>query len=722
MTFMHRLRAIEDDGAAVAPIHPPSLRRRVVVHLKGACLSQPCWTEVERLAALRRYAILDTAPEPEFDGVVALVRTICKTPIALVSLVDADRQWFKARIGTEAQETPVDTSVCALAIQQSEVFEIENLAADPRTAAMSLVADEPSIRFYAGAPLITSQGLPLGSLCAIDTEPRPGGLTADQKEALAILARQVVAQIELRLVVTQRDLEIAEHDRQTLAFQRDAERLKAVEKRLWDTSPDLLVILDVDGVLRRVNPAWTDILGWTPEELIGRHIDTLVVADDADLTRQALAATTHGPLPDLENRYRHKDGSIRWFSWVGVLADGAIYATGRHITAGKDAAEQHRRTEDQLRQAQKVEAVGQLTGGVAHDFNNLLTVIRGSVDLLRRPDLPEARRQRYLEAIADTTERATTLTQQLLAFARRSALKPEVFDVGANVRALMSMVSTLTGSMIKVQVDLGEHPCLVLADRSQFDTAIVNMAVNARDAMNRQGDLTITVRPVNAMPAMRRHPRVAGDFVAVSIADSGSGIAADKIDQIFEPFFTTKSVGEGTGLGLSQVFGFAKQSNGEIQVESGVGEGSTFTLYLPQAAEGQVAAPRAPTPPSLSGYGSTVLVVEDNAEVRSFATEALRELGFETIFAVDADHALAALAGRHEDIDVVFTDVMMPGKTGIELAAEIEALYPKIPVLLTSGYSKVIADGGARALSFCKSPIRSTPSPRRWPRRWRAKG
>ena len=360
--------------------------------------------------------------------------------------------------------------------------------------------------------------------------------------------------------------------------------------------------------------------------------------------------------------------------------------------------------EDALRQAQKVEAIGQLTGGVAHDFNNLLTVIRGSVDLLRRPGLSDARRDRYIDAISDTADRAAKLTGQLLAFARRQSLTPEVFDAAASVRTISDMVRTLAGARIKVAVRLPAEPCHIDADRSQFDTAIVNMAVNARDAMKSEGVLTITVAETSGMPAIRSHPAVAGPFVSVSLTDTGPGIPADRIDQIFEPFFTTKSLGEGTGLGLSQVFGFTKQSGGDIFVESVEGQGATFTMYLPRVAgvaDQRVEAGHDSVP---LGDGACVLVVEDNAEVGLFATQALAELGYETVLAMDGARALAELAANGDRFDVVFSDVMMPGMSGVELGQEIARLYPALPVMLTSGYSEVLAQSGTHGFDLLHKP------------------
>ncbi|MCU6455308.1 PAS domain-containing protein [Sphingomonas sp. A2-49] len=360
--------------------------------------------------------------------------------------------------------------------------------------------------------------------------------------------------------------------------------------------------------------------------------------------------------------------------------------------------------EEALRQSQKMEAVGQLTGGLAHDFNNLLTVIRGSVDLLRRSDVSNDRRIRYIDAIADTADRASRLTSQLLAFARRQALKPEAFDASESVRAIQPMIHTLVGSRITVRMETPAFPCVVNADRSQFDTAIVNMAVNARDAMAGEGALVMAVGRVEGMPAVRSHPAVPGDFVTICVRDTGSGIPPEMIDKIFEPFFTTKGVGEGTGLGLSQVFGFTKQSGGEVVVESDEGRGATFTMYLPASqATMRVDEADLSNAPSLA-KGACILVVEDNPEVGQFATDALAEMGYNVVLAADGRTALEKLAADKSNFDVVFSDVVMPGMSGIELGQEIKRLHPNLPVILTSGFSSVLAEGGTHGFELLHKP------------------
>ncbi len=357
-----------------------------------------------------------------------------------------------------------------------------------------------------------------------------------------------------------------------------------------------------------------------------------------------------------------------------------------------------------LRQAQKMETLGQLTGGIAHDFNNLLTVIRGSADLLKRPALSEDRRARYVAAIAETADRATKLTNQLLAFARRSSLTPEILDARTIVRGMHDMIATLSGAFVEVSMRLPDDPCLVNADASQLETAIVNLAVNARDAMGHRGRLTIDVGEAYRIPAVRGHPARDGDFVAIAVRDTGSGIDPAHIDHIFEPFFTSKAVGHGTGLGLSQVFGFVKQSGGEVIVDSVHGEGATFTLYLPRERHaGPITADPAPAP-RLEQGPLRILVVEDNPDVGAFAISALADLGHAIVFARDAEEALDILDEGAATFDVVFSDVMMPGINGIELGQAVRQRFPQTSILLTSGYSEIISKQGAFGFELLRKP------------------
>ncbi|SFJ39435.1 hybrid sensor histidine kinase/response regulator [Bradyrhizobium sp. Gha] len=373
-------------------------------------------------------------------------------------------------------------------------------------------------------------------------------------------------------------------------------------------------------------------------------------------------------------------------------------------------AAKRREVEEALKHSQRLEALGQLTGGVAHDFNNLLTVIRASVDLLNRPQLSEERRQRYITAIADAVARAAKLTSQLLAFARRQTLKPEVFDVGERVQSLRDMLTTLLGPAIEIVTQLPAEPCLVNADAGQFETAMINMATNARDAMQGKGRIVFTVHAATTLPdtlAPVSGSQISNDpgFVCVTVSDRGIGIPATQLGRIFEPFFTTKQVGQGTGLGLSQVFGFARQSGGEVTVISEVGQGSTFSLYLPRVPAALLPRSEAPTTaPAVAGSGMSVLVVEDNVELGNFAADGLTELGYSITLVDNATDALTELVGAPERFDVVFSDVVMPGMTGLDLAQAIRDRCIGVPIVLTTGYSHALSQDGVAGFELVQKP------------------
>jgi PAS domain S-box-containing protein len=521
------------------------------------------------------------------------------------------------------------------------------------------------------------------------------------------------------------------------AFYRDiSERMRA-EEALRHSEERLRTALGISTVgvlfwgpgfgLTEANDAFLRMTGFSREEAIGLTWQQLTPEEFHPESRRAVEqVTTLGEATPYEKQYFRKDGSRWWGLFaprkVGdevvefVLdvsdrkeAEAALRRLNEELESRvTDAITERERTEAALRQSQKLEAVGQLTGGVAHDFNNLLTIIRSSVEFLRRPNLPEERRRRYVDAITDTVDRAAKLTGQLLAFARRQALKPEVFDVPERIGAVTDMLRTIVGSRIRIEADTSCDPCFVEADVIQFETALVNMAVNARDAMDGEGTLTVHIDALSEMPSIRGHAGGPGTFVAVSISDTGSGIPADQLGQIFEPFFTTKEVGKGTGLGLSQVYGFAKQSGGDVEVESEPGKGTTFKLYLPKV-EREVGLDEAASDGRGSGQhedgrGCRVLVVEDNIEVGQFSTQLLQDLGYKTTWAANAHEALKLLEEDHTRFDVVFSDVVMPGMSGVELGREIGQRYPSLPVVLTSGYSHVLAEEGRHGFELLHKP------------------
>jgi PAS domain S-box-containing protein len=517
----------------------------------------------------------------------------------------------------------------------------------------------------------------------------------------------------------------ARHDRNLALAERYLSAILA-------NAPDALLAIAFDGSVVSWNEAATRLFGRSWDEATATSFPELFDAEDQGTAQSVLDRAGMGESIRAEElRVKDADGSTRILEVAAgpVLGGGGaiegVSLIARDVTGRKRdeallrqlndelesriarAVAEREQTAAALRQAQKMEAVGQLTGGVAHDFNNLLTVIKSSIELLRNPNLAEDRKTRYLGAISDTVDRAAKLTGQLLAFARRQPLKPEVFDVAERVTTVTEMLRTIVGARVAISTEISCATCFALADISQFETALVNMAVNARDAMEGEGALSISVREVYGIPPLRGHSAAAGDFIAIGIRDTGAGIPSDKLGQIFEPFFTTKEVGKGTGLGLSQVFGFAKQSGGDVDVESTPGTGTTFTLYLPriEAASACLGAPETDESGHESlGRGHRVLVVEDNVEVGRFTAQVLADLGHEITWAKNAPEALALLAKDVGRFDVVFSDVVMPGMNGIELGQAIRERHPGLPVVLTSGYSHVLAQEGRHGFELVQKP------------------
>jgi PAS domain S-box-containing protein len=508
------------------------------------------------------------------------------------------------------------------------------------------------------------------------------------------------AEVELRQLNETLEYRIAERTAQLRSSQ-------AQLQTILETTNLYHMLLELDGQLVYANAQALSGIGAGPKDVFGRPFWQTMWFSHSQSARD----------PIIQCFSRAKQGQAARCEVELELPQGKrnidfvlrpVFGQGTQITGvlaeGVDTTDR-RRNEEALRQAQKMEAVGQLTGGVAHDFNNLLTIIRSATDFLRRRDLPPDRRNRYIDAISDTADRAAKLTSQLLAFARRQPLKPEVFDIGAQVANISNLLRPLVGGRVQINLDARSGELFALADVSQFETALVNLAINGRDAMKGEGQLRISAASKSNIPPMRGQPERIGDFIAVVVADHGVGVSAENLDQIFEPFFTTKEVGKGTGLGLSQAFGFAKQSGGDLGVESTLGRGATFTIYLP----------RAESPPAenglsnrvydtANGRGYRILVVEDNLEVGRFSTELLRDLGYSIQWVNSAEEALSVLEKDEFAFDLVFSDVVMPGTNGLDLARTIRIRFPGLPVVLTSGYSDVLAAESHGGFTLIQKP------------------
>jgi PAS domain S-box-containing protein len=498
--------------------------------------------------------------------------------------------------------------------------------------------------------------------------------------------------------------------------QRITERTSQLEsneaqlRAILETSNQYQGLLDLGGNVLYLNRTALSGIQATAADLIGKPFwDSpwfSATPGAPGIVADTFAAVTGGESMRTE-MLLHLPAGERYFDFAMRPVFDRHGAIASVLSEAVDITDR-RRAEEALRQSQKMEAVGQLTGGVAHDFNNLLTIIRSATDFLRRRELPEERRKRYVEAISDTVDRASKLTGQLLAFARRQPLTPQVFGVDQQVEGIAQLLRPLVGSRIEIKLRIHDTECFALADIAQFETALINLAVNSRDAMDGEGVISIDVSRATTIPASATSERRKGDFIAISITDTGTGIAPDQIAVIFEPFFTTKEVGKGTGLGLSQAVGFAKQSGGEIVVISALGKGSTFTIYLPQA-EAPITDADADAAPghfdlTPSGRGHRILLVEDNKNVGKVSNELLQDLGYATEWADNARAALDLLAENQRGFDLVFSDVIMPGMNGVELATIIRKQYPHLPVVLTSGYSSALAESAHHGFELIQKP------------------
>jgi len=465
----------------------------------------------------------------------------------------------------------------------------------------------------------------------------------------------------------------------------DRKRVERERERFFAVSGDLLVIAGFDGYFKWVSPTWERSLGWTSEELLSQPSLQLVHPDDHEKTIAEAENLSQGKETiSFENRYRHKDGSYRWISWRArpYLEEQQVYAAAMDIT-------ERRSLEDQLQHSQKLESIGQLAGGVAHDFNNLLTVISGYTELsLGRLAEPEALK-RNLGEINRAADRAAALTRQLLAFSRKQVLQPKALDLTETVQNMDKLLRRLIGEDIKLVTRLEADLSKVLADPGQIEQVIMNLALNARDAMPQGGNITIETQNVFLDDAyIRQHMGVTpGPYVMLAVSDTGHGMDAKTLSRIFEPFFTTKEAGKGTGLGLSMVYGIIRQSGGNLWVYSEPGHGTTFKIYLPLAKEQGEQQREIATDSGARVAGETVLIVEDEDAVRNLLLSVLQPEGYTVLAAASGQEALQLCQTYEGSIHLLMTDVVMPGMSGPELVKRLVGKCRKVRVLYMSGYT-----------------------------------
>ena len=508
--------------------------------------------------------------------------------------------------------------------------------------------------------------------------------------------------------------DISEQKQNTEALERLNELLgDRVQKRTrerdrtWELSRELLAVMTFELVPIALNPAWEVTLGWTRQQLLDGRLLDLVHPDDIDATEQEIRHIAKGKVSSrFVNRMRHAAGDYRWLSWTMVPDEGLMYTAVRDITGERaivdelaatnqrlrDQISQRERIEAALHQMQRLEAVGQLTAGVAHDFNNLLTVILASASFLSR-DVEKGKFDKFrsrLQSIQEAGERGAKLTGQLLSFSRRQRLEPLPVNLNDTLLGMFELLQRSLGGSVWVQTDTSEDLWNALVDPTQTEMIILNLAINARDAMPNGGTLGLrTSNEVVSQAPQRPEEPEPGRYVVLSIADSGSGMSAEVLAKAFEPFFTTKAVGKGSGLGLAQVFGFAKQSGGGVSIETAENAGTTIRVFLPSIARTAVPVVSVSDMPGNADADDqhrTILLVDDDPDVRSVTAMMLGSLGYSVLEAESGSEALKML---HSEVDLVLTDFAMPNMTGAELAEILKRDHPALPVMFITGFADI---------------------------------
>jgi PAS domain S-box-containing protein len=757
--------------------------------------------ESARLSALARYQLLDTPPEEVFDGIARLAALICETPIAVISLVDEHRQWFKAAVGLEARETPREYSFCAHAINApTEVMVVPDATGDQRFSDNPLVRNEPRVRFYAGAPLVTADGFALGTLCVADRQPR--SLAATQQEALRVLAAQVISQFELRRHLT--DLAVRLETAQRFVHIGDWQF--DVVRNHHDWSDEVFRIL---GVARDTfDPDRRDFFAYVHPEDVSRvrrfeltlragetrgRIDHRIVRPDGevrhvrtyaevardpaghpvrmtgtvqDITEHELAQMA---LHESEQRYRlvsratsdvlwdwdlathtlwRSDGFktvfgfstdeiepvLEWWSkrlhsedrdrvvtglhraidsgqesWVDeyrfLLKDGR-YATvqdrgyivrdadgkGTRMVGGMTDLTERKKLEAQYLRAQRMESIGTLAGGIAHDLNNVLSPIIMAIDLLKLDANGDPRRLQLLDTIRASARRGADLVRQVLSFARGLEGQRVAVNLQQLVDDLHGIITETFPRKIAIVTQIPSNLWPIVGDATQLHQVLLNLAVNARDAMPEGGTLTFAADnfEVDAQYAGTGQDVRPGSYVMIAVTDTGTGMPPEVRDRIFEPFFTTKEVGKGTGLGLSTVHTIVKSHGGFMNVESELRHGTTFKVFLP--ADRELARDTAEDTPSdvPRGWGEWVLVVDDEVSVREITQRTLEAFGYRVLTAADGVEAVAVFAQHRKKIALVLIDMAMPvmdGPTAIHALLHIE---PDLPIVAASGLASKV--------------------------------
>ena len=633
------------------------------------------------------------------------------TAVAAVLVLDRDNRRFDRGIAPTlglsytaplagALVGPPHVGTCAAAVFRGEPVTSKDIANDMRwNPIWRDLHLAHGIQACQSTPVFASDGRALGTF--VLGFPKPSELDAWDTPTIGLLIQLAGLALErARIVDDLRELN------RTLE-QRVEERTRERD-RIWNVSQDLLLVTDRSGIVLSSNPAWGSVLGWSQNELLGTTSSWIEHLEDRKPIPVS-AASGENQSMRREIRLRHKDGSYRWFSWSAVPEYERIYHVARDVTEEKAAAEALRAAEESLRQAQKMEAVGQLTSGLAHDFNNILSTVLGNLEIVEMHLDDEALRK-MVRAATNAAQRGSKLTDQLLVFARKHRLDPDTIDLASAIIGTSELLRRTLGTVTSLNTALPDGLWQVHVDATQLEMALLNLAINARDAMGIGGVVLIEARNVKASDPDKPEGLAPGDYVAIAVSDTGRGMTEEVMSHALEPFFTTKEVGKGTGLGLPQVYGFTRQSGGDIRIRSTLGQGTTVEMFLPRAPR---SAGNAAKTPSVSlkrtvTAPKTVLVVDDQEDVRDVMVAYLEMLGHRAIPASSGRIALSMLNEPETSaIDLLLVDFSMPGLSGVDVAREARQLRPGLPIVLITGYADPsITDDAICGTQLLRKPCR----------------